>query len=257
MSAESEPKARAKRSRSHRRKTEPKLGSRHLITCWFGRACERKECWFKHPDGRDVDRKREKRDRSRVRSRPIRSRTPHRSPRRVNRSASKPREKSRREGTKHLKTSEKNGREEKEEKEKDEKKNEKKKKVETKDTEEEQSDQAKDAANVTGSTSSALKKMDFREFILQHFEGTPEEAVAAFQAYCQKMTEEEGKTEFEILKNTGLCFDLYHPLGRLRSYDWSRSMACERAKNFLMEVEQGRYTGLSLRARRPNGASVT
>ena len=91
-------------------------------------------------------------------------------------------------------------------------------------------------------------KMNFRDFVLQQFDGSADDAVAAYEAYCQKMTERE----FEILKRTGLCFDLYHPVAQLRSYEWGRIKACERAKSFLMDLECGKYTGLSLQARRPS-----
>ena len=37
------------------KRPRPSTSNRHLIVCWYGRKCNRTECWFKHPDGRECD----------------------------------------------------------------------------------------------------------------------------------------------------------------------------------------------------------
>ena len=91
-------------------------------------------------------------------------------------------------------------------------------------------------------------KLDFRQFVLQHFEGgSPEDALAAFKAHCQKVAEAECNT----LKGTALFLDLYHPSRQLRFYDWCASLAQARAEAFLIDLQKGKYGRLSLQAQRP------
>ena len=101
-----------------------------------------------------------------------------------------------------------------------------------------------------------LKKVNFREFMMNHCEdgASPEDAIVAFKVYCEDLV----KKELDILKNTGLFFDLYHPMAQLRSYDWQRQMAQIRSRNFAHDLNANKYHSLSLRARRPGlpGANV-
>eukprot|EP00435_Cladocopium_sp_Y103_P018278 s3539_g4.t1 len=100
------------------------------------------------------------------------------------------------------------------------------------------------------------KKVTFREFMMNHCEdgASPEDAVLAFKVFCEDLV----KKELDILKNTGLFFDLYHPMAQLRSYDWQRQMAQMRSRSFARDLNANKYHGLSLRARRPGmpGANV-
>eukprot|EP00438_Fugacium_kawagutii_P025989 Skav226717 [mRNA] locus=scaffold3811:201936:205151:- [translate_table: standard] len=93
------------------------------------------------------------------------------------------------------------------------------------------------------------KKMTFRDFMMNHCEdGTsPEDAILAFKAFCEDVT----KKEVETLKGTGLFFDLYHPMARLRLHDWQHKMAQLRSQSFMEDLNADKYLGLSLRARRP------
>ena len=101
-----------------------------------------------------------------------------------------------------------------------------------------------------------LKKVNFREFMMNHCEdgASPEDAIVAFKVYCEDLA----KKELDILKNTGLFFDLYHPMAQLRFYDWQRQMAQIRSHNFAHDLNGNKYHSLSLRARRPGmpGANV-
>ena len=101
-----------------------------------------------------------------------------------------------------------------------------------------------------------LKKVNFREFMMNHCEdgASPEDAIVAFKVYCEDLA----KKELDVLKNTGLFFDLYHPMAQLRSYDWQRQMAQIRSQNFALDLNANKYHSLSLRARRPGmpGANV-
>ncbi|CAK9030051.1 Serrate RNA effector molecule homolog (Arsenite-resistance protein 2 homolog) [Durusdinium trenchii] len=96
--------------------------------------------------------------------------------------------------------------------------------------------------------------MDFREFMLRQCDAgaCPETCVAAFKTYCQEFAQRE----FDRLKNTGLCLDLYHPVSQLRSYEWRQSMAQQRAQSFLAELREGKYKDLSLRLAQPNGEAT-
>ena len=96
-----------------------------------------------------------------------------------------------------------------------------------------------------------LKKMNFRDFMMHHCEdsASPEDAILAYKAYGQELA----KKELDILKPTGLFFDLYHPMAQLRLYDWQRQMAQMRARIFVEDLKADKYKGLCLRARRPVG----
>ena len=96
-----------------------------------------------------------------------------------------------------------------------------------------------------------LKKMTFRDFMMHHCEdgASPEDAILAYKAYGQELA----KKELEILKPTGLFFDLYHPMAQLRLHDWQRQMAQMRARVFVEDLKADKYKGLCLRARRPVG----
>lgn len=62
-------------SRSRSPLAVPKNKKREII-CWHGRACSRVDCWFKHPDGREIDdnpmlRKRDGKGKSSISSQPL------------------------------------------------------------------------------------------------------------------------------------------------------------------------------------------
>ena len=192
--------------------------SRQRIVCAYGRACTRAECPFEHPNG--FNSRTEKFDSPGKRQR----REPSRS---VSNKPTRP----------------KRGREEPsvEDESKDMRMN---------------KDDKKGDTRIKQVKKNPLKKVNFREFMMNHCEdeASPEDAIVAFKVYCEDLV----KKELDILKNTGLFFDLYHPMAQLRSYDWQRQMAQIRSRNFAHDLNANKYHSLSLRARRPGlpGANV-
>ena len=58
---------------------------------------------------------------------------------------------------------------------------------------------------------------NFRDFVLKHVsnEDSPDFVMNRFQQYIQ----ERLKEELQAMRQTGLFFDLYHPLSRLRHHE--------------------------------------
>ena len=219
------------RGRSRMNVRNPQSANRHLTVCWFGRDCSRKECWFKHPEGREVDERPKGKAggkgiglrRARTPSRCIRSpsrRSPSRSRSPLSASPKKaapkrPQASPQKASTKVAKDSEDSRKEAKREK-----------------------------------TSPVQQPMEcqplsFREYILQHGDGLEaHEALAAFQRYLDEVTQKE----LAFLKGTGLLFDMYNPVAQLRAYDSRLRCSQLNAQQFQQDMQHGCYKGLSLRA---------
>ena len=222
-------------SRSRSRRVKRSCSNRHMTVCWYGRSCNRAECWFRHPDGRLCDenpgRKTKGKGKSGGKGEPCNFR---RGRNRSNRSSSRQRyqspEKSirRRQPSRSASTKPPRPRRQKE----------RENKV--------KEDRGTEVKNRVKDSS---KKMNFREFMMHHCDegASPEDAVVAFKVYCEDFV----KKDLEVLKNTGLFFDLYHPMAKLRLHDWQHQMAKIRSRSFLDDLNGNKYNGLSLRARRP------
>ncbi|OLP92663.1 hypothetical protein AK812_SmicGene25492 [Symbiodinium microadriaticum] len=85
----------------------------------------------------------------------------------------------------------------------------------------------------------------FRDFVLKHAsnEDSPEFVMNRFQQYIH----ERLKEELQAIKQTGLFFDLYHPLSRLRRYELRLGTTQLNAATFAQDLREGRYCELSLR----------
>ena len=248
------------RSRSIQRKAYPT--KRHLTHCWYGRDCARADCWFLHPDGRKCDERPATRNGQPCRFRARRSaasdpprrrrhtRRRHRQRSQISQRYKSPvtskrrRSPSRSASTKPMRQPRRERKEQKEQKEPSEKESKQNHKV------------CKDGSTVKNDVKKEvkkdhLKKMTFRDFMMHHCEdgASPEDSILAYKAYGQELA----KKELEILKPTGLFFDLYHPMAQLRLYDWQRQMAQMRARVFVEDLKADKYKGLCLRARRPVG----
>lgn len=73
---------------------------------------------------------------------------------------------------------------------------------------------------------------------------TPDQAVAKFQERRRIQAEKD----LELLKGSGLLFDLYNPLALARGFDLRMCTTHRHAETFLKDLHNGRYSGLSLRA---------
>ncbi|CAE7289106.1 SRRT, partial [Symbiodinium sp. CCMP2456] len=85
----------------------------------------------------------------------------------------------------------------------------------------------------------------FRDFVLKHVsnEDSPDFVMNRFQQYIH----ERLKEELQAIKQTGLFFDLYHPLSRLRRYELRLGTTQLNATTFAQDLREGRYCELSLR----------
>ena len=249
----------ASRSRSIQRKGYPT--KRHLTVCWFGRDCGRADCWFLHPDGRKYDERPATRNGQPCRFR-ARRRAASDPPRRRRHTRRRHRERSQiSQRYKSPVTSKRMRRPSRSASTKPMRQPRREKKEHKEPSVEKESKQNERVSKDSGSTvknevkkemkKNHLKKMNFRDFMMHHCEdgASPEDAILAYKAYGQELA----KKELEILKPTGLFFDLYHPMAQLRLYDWQRQMAQMRARIFVEDLKADKYKGLCLRARRPVG----
>ncbi|CAE7459556.1 Ars2, partial [Symbiodinium necroappetens] len=243
---------RSRRSRSRRsrgRAGGPGVSNRHTINCWHGRACTRFTCWFNHPDGREIDEKPSSggkggksgkggkgkgkggknvpctfRRRSKT---PCRRRSPQsssksrtRSPRRRRSLSRSPSQKQ--PAPRHLTP------------------------APSAPSPSPSEAPTKTEAGVHADAEKAkAAEPSFRDFVLKHAsnEDSPEFVMNRFQQYIH----ERLKEELQAIKQTGLFFDLYHPLSRLRRYELRLGTTQLNAATFAQDLREGRYCELSLR----------
>ncbi|CAE7375648.1 unnamed protein product [Symbiodinium natans] len=84
----------------------------------------------------------------------------------------------------------------------------------------------------------ATSRPSFRDFVLKHVsdEDSPDSVLDLYQKEISKWMKED----LETLKDTGLFFDLYHPLSRLRRFDSRLSLAQLGAAVFAQDLREGR-----------------
>ena len=216
------------RGRSRMNVRNPPGTKRHLTVCWFGRDCSRKECWFKHPEGREADERQGKAGgkgiglrRARTPSRRIRSPSHSSRSRNTSRSRSPLSAKKaapKRRAVESPKASAKVAKD---------------------------FDNRKEAREKTTGQAMDCQPLTFREYIMQHGEGLePLEALAAFQRFL----DEAAQKELAFLKGTGLLFDMYNPVAQLRAYDSRLRCSQLNAQQFEQDMQHGCYKALSLRA---------
>ncbi|CAE7796868.1 unnamed protein product [Symbiodinium sp. CCMP2592] len=245
-------RSRSRRSRSRRsrgRTGGAGVSNRHTINCWHGRACTRYTCWFNHPDGREIDEKpiggkggksgkgkgkgrggknlpctfrRRSKTPCRRRSPQSSSQSRTRSPRRrrsLSRSPSQKQPAPRRLTPALSATS-----------------------AAEAPTETVARAHSKDAELKAKEARAA--KPSFRDFVLKHVsnEDSPDFVMNRFQQYIQ----ERLKEELPAIKETGLFFDLYHPLSRLRRHELHLGTTQLNATTFAQDLREGRYCELSL-----------
>lgn len=197
----SRPRSRKSRSRSAR--ARPSTSNRHLTICWYGRKCNRAECWFKHPDGRECDERKGNGKGGKGEPCNFRRRRSSSAHRRRERSASRQRyrspQKSRRRVAASRSASTKPPRPRRG------------RKAVEKECKDESNPEGKQEGQIKEVKKNPLKKVNFREFMMNHCEdgASPEDAIVAFKVYCEDLA----KKELDILKNTGLFFDPLSPHG--------------------------------------------
>jgi len=100
----------------------------------------------------------------------------------------------------------------------------------------------KDAARVTPAPASAHS---FRAFVLRELEDdvTPEAALKEYDVHNAKLTEQV----YQKLKGSGLVFDLFHPMSKVRHYDLRKGKMHQDAAKFVSDLRSGNYAELSLR----------
>jgi len=191
------------------------------VPCRYGRQCRRHDCWFQHPDGREVDdeepsntkksfcRKlasgKMKRGRSmklslrRTRQRSS-GRKGHESPRPSARFRSRTQKQSRR-ARRH----------------------------ETPDDE---------------ATQSQRKLASFRDFVIRNMDlwTSPDDAFSEYEKYKLEFA----KKSATCIRQSWLLFDLYNITARLRWYDLKVCLSKRKAEQFVQDLHQKRYKALSL-----------
>jgi len=101
------------------------------------------------------------------------------------------------------------------------------------------------------------KQITFYGFVSREIDetATAEEAVEKYEQQKKRLAEQQEKYQRQLaemslhkLKGTGLLFDMYHPLAVMRRYDMRVRSAQLNAKQFVQDMKNNCYFGLSLRA---------
>lgn len=73
---------------------------------------------------------------------------------------------------------------------------------------------------------------------------SPEEALSSFEDFQSRLVMES----YDAVKNTGVFFDMYHPLSKIRLFDLRLRSVQLNAEAFHEDLQKGRYQGLVLKS---------
>jgi len=200
------------------------VAQRRDVPCRYGRQCQRYDCWFQHPDGREVDDEAPSTKKKGLCRKPesgkmTRGRSMKLSLRRTRQLSS------RRNGHENPRPSARF-------RSRTQKQHRRARRHESTDDE---------------ATQSELKLASFREFVIRNMDlwTSPDDALSEYDKYKLEFA----KRSETSIRQSWLLFDLYNITSQLRWYDLKVCLCKRKAEKFAHDLHQKRYKDLSLSVR--------